>query len=278
VGAARYDRVDDAPSAPVGMATSARRRGRAQEELSDTARPRAIAIVDADPDLAEQLDPVQRERARRDTLARLLHLTPGEWDAGAAREPDIHHRGFLVVDGLLTREVVVMGRRCVELIGAGDVLRPWTWDTEGSHVHAEIGWMVLEPTRLAVLDHGLVTRIAPWPQLGVELFSRGIRRAHALAVALAITHHQRVDDRLMLTLWHLAERWGRVTPEGVLVPLPLGHQRLADLVGVHRPSVTTATGDLVRQGLLSRRDTGEWVLHGGPPEQLRHHKLAAVLT
>ena len=49
-------------------------------------------------------------------------------------------------------------------------------------------------------------------QLGVELFNRGTRRAHHLAVALAISHHQRVDDRLLLTLWHLAERWGRVTP------------------------------------------------------------------
>ena len=86
---------------------------------------------------------------------------------------------------------------------------------------------MLEPTRLAVLDHALVTRINPWPQLGVELFNRGTRRAHHLAVALAIAHHQRVEDRLLLTLWHLAERWGKVTPEGIVVPLPLGHQRLA---------------------------------------------------
>ena len=123
---------------------------------------------------------------------------------------DAHHRGFLIVDGLLSREVDVLGRRCVELLGHGDVMRPWAWDDEGSHVQAEVGWTVLEPTRLAVLDHGLVMRIVPWPQLGVELFNRGTRRAHHLAVALAIAHHQRVDDRLLLTLWHLAERWGRV--------------------------------------------------------------------
>src|SRR5918998_361959 len=65
---------------------------------------------------------------------------------------------------------------------------------------------------------------------------------HNLAVALAISHHQRVDDRLMLTLWHLAERWGRVRREGIVVPLPLSHQRLADLVGAQRQSVTTAMG------------------------------------
>jgi CRP-like cAMP-binding protein len=138
--------------------------------------------------------------------------------------------------------------------------------------------MVLEPTRLAVLDHGLVVRIVPWPQLGLELFNRGTRRAHHLAVALAIAHHQRVDDRLLLTLWHLAERWGRVHTDGIVLSLPLGHQRLADLVGAHRPTVTSAIGDLTRAGAIGRRDNGDWVLHGAPPEQLRNHRLVAALT
>jgi hypothetical protein len=239
---------------------------------------RAISIVDADPELADLLDREEYERAQRGALARVTRLPPGRWDAAAALEQDAHHRGFLVIDGLLSREVDVLGRRCVELIGPCDVLRPWTWDAEGSHVQAEVGWQVLEETSLAVLDHGLVERITPWPAIGVELFNRGTRRAHHLAVALAIAHHQRVADRLLLTLWHLAERWGRVTPAGILVPLPLGHQRLADLVGAHRPSVTSALGELARSDAISRRDDGVWVLHGSPPEQLRHHKLAQVPT
>ena len=201
-----------------------------------------ISLVDADPELGELLDEGDYERARREALARVSRLSPGVWDAAAALERDAHHRGFLIADGLMAREVDVMGRRCCELLGHGDVLRPWAWDAEGSHVQAEVGWTVLEETTLAVLDHGLVKRIVPWPTLGVELFNRGTRRAHHLAVALAISHHQRVDDRLLLTLWHLAERWGRVTPTGIVVPLPLGHQRLADLVGAHRPSVTTRAG------------------------------------
>ena len=237
-----------------------------------------ISIIDADPDLAELLAPDELERARREALARVQHLSPGEWDAGSALEADVHHRGYLIVEGLLSRDVDVLGRRCIELIGPGDVMRPWRWDEEGSHVQAEVGWQVLEPTRLAVLDHGLVVRIVPWPQLGVELFNRGTRRAHHLAVALAISHHQRVDDRLVLTLWHLAERWGKVHPDGIVLPLPLGHQRLADLVGAHRPTVTSALGELVAAGRISRRDNGDWVLHGSPPEQLRHHRLVAALT
>jgi CRP/FNR family transcriptional regulator, cyclic AMP receptor protein len=237
-----------------------------------------ISIVDADPDLADLLSPGDLERARREALTRVQRLSPGEWDAAAAQNPAEHHRGFLIVDGLLSRTVNVLGKHCVELVGHGDVMRPWRWDDDGSHVRAEIGWTVLEEARLAVLDHELVLRIVPWPQLGLELFNRGTRRAHHLAVALAIAHHQRVDDRLLLTLWHLAERWGRVHPDGIVVPLPLGHQRLADLVGAQRQSVTTAMGGLTRSGAISRRDSGDWVLHGDPPDELRHHKLVAALT
>ncbi len=237
-----------------------------------------ISLVEADPDLADLLGEQEAERARREALTRVQRLSPGAWDAAAALEPAAHHRGFLIVDGLLSRTVDVLGRRCVELVGHGDVMRPWQWDDAGSHVRAEVGWTVLEPTRLAVLDHRLVLRMVPWPELGLELFNRGTRRAHHLAVALAIAHHQRVDDRLLLTLWHLAERWGRVHTDGVVVPLPLSHQRLADLVGAHRPSVTTAMGDLARSGALSRRDNGHWVLHGDPPAELRHHKLVAALS
>jgi CRP/FNR family transcriptional regulator, cyclic AMP receptor protein len=241
-------------------------------------RPDAISLVDADPDLADLLDPAEREKARRDALARVRTLSTGEWDVETAYESAEHHRGFLIIDGLLSRTVNVLGRVCVELVGPGDVMRPWQWDEEGSHVQAEVGWSVLEPTRLGVLDHQLVQRIVPWPQLGLELFNRGTRRAHHLAVALAIAHHQRVDDRLLLTLWHLAERWGRVHKDGIVVPLPLGHQRLADLVGASRQSVTTAMGGLTRNGAVSRRDNGDWVLHGDPPEELRHHRLVAALS
>jgi CRP/FNR family cyclic AMP-dependent transcriptional regulator len=239
--------------------------------------PGVISIVDADPELAELLRDGDLQQARHEALTRVQKLSPGDWDVAGALEPDVHHRGFLIAEGLMSREVDVLGRRAVELIGPGDVMRPWSWDEEGSHVHAEVGWLVLEPTRLAVLDHGLVARIVPWPQLGVELFNRGTRRAHHLAVALAIAHHHRVEDRLLLTLWHLAERWGRVTPDGIVVPLPLGHQRLADVVGAHRPSVTKAMGALSESGKVGRRDCGDWVLHGEPPEQLRGHRLLAAV-
>src|SRR3954463_4807594 len=109
-----------------------------------------ISIVDADPELADLLDDAQLERARHEALTRVQRLSPGEWDVREALEPDVHHRGFLVVEGLLSREVDVLGRHCIELIGPCDVMRPWSWDEAGSHVKAEVGWEGLEPTPLAL--------------------------------------------------------------------------------------------------------------------------------
>jgi hypothetical protein len=37
-------------------------------------------------------------------------------------------------------------------------------------------------------------------------------------------------------------------------------------------------GALAKAGRISRRDGGDWLLHGDPPEKLRHHKLAAALS
>lgn len=244
--------------------------------MASAANAEVISIIDADPDLGELLDPTERERARRGTVTRVRRLPPGKWMALEALEEAAYHQGFLVIDGMLSREVDVLGRRCVELIGDADVLRPWGWDPSGSHVNAEVEWVVLEPTRMAVLDHALVSQINPWPQLGLELFARGTRRAHWLAISLAISHHPRVDDRLLLTLWQVAERWGRVRPDGISIPLPLPHERLASLVGAHRPAVTTAMGELTRAGLVSRGADRMWVLHGDPPEEVRGRGLAAV--
>ena len=244
--------------------------------MAPAAGSEVISIIDADPDLEVLLDPAERKRVRREAVTRVRRLSPGKWMAVEALEADVHHQGFLVIDGLLSREVEVLGRRCVELIGDADVLRPWGWDPSGSHVNAEVEWIVLEPTRMAVLDHALVGRMNPWPQLGLELFARGTRRAHSLAVALAISHHPRVDDRLLLTLWQVAERWGRVRPDGISIPLPLSHERLASRVGAPRPAVTTAMGELTRAGLVSRGEDRFWVMRGDPPEELRNQRPFVV--
>jgi CRP/FNR family transcriptional regulator, cyclic AMP receptor protein len=79
-----------------------------------------------------------------------------------------------------------------------------------------------------------------------------------------------VEDRLHAMLWLLAERWGRVTPEGVTLPLRLTHELLGQLVGAKRPTVSLAMKELEARGAVRRRLDGAWLLDpsvAGPPRQ-----------
>ena len=228
-----------------------------------------IALLEVDPELGYQLTHEQLERARRLAVARVESVDPGEWYPAGDSEDHTGHLGLLVIDGLATRTVRLGRTACSELLGKGDVLRPWDEDCGFTVADVEVAWRVLEPMRLAVLDHRFAAIAGRWPPIIDVIFSRLIQRARFLAFHLAVSHLTRVDTRVLVTLWFLAERWGRVTSEGVLLPLRLTHQMLAHLIGAQRPSVTTAIGDLETQGLASRRRDGSWLLHGQPPDDLR---------
>jgi CRP-like cAMP-binding protein len=86
-----------------------------------------------------------------------------------------------------------------------------------------------------------------------------------MAVHQAILQLSPVETRLLILFWHLAERWGRVTPDGIAIRLALSHELLGHLVGSRRASVTTALAHVCESGRLHRRADGTWVLSGPPP-------------
>jgi Crp-like helix-turn-helix domain len=64
----------------------------------------------------------------------------------------------------------------------------------------------------------------------------------------------------LLVLRHLADRWGVVTAEGTVLPLPFSHDLLAQLAGARRSTVTLAVGALEREGAIRRLEDGCWLL------------------
>jgi hypothetical protein len=231
-------------------------------------RRRAVAILDVDPDLGRDLADEDRSTARSHAIAPLEVLAPGVWDPTQMVQDSKGALGLLVIDGLISRDVVLGSTAFTELIGDGDLLRPWDGEAE-SEEDTGVIWTVLSPARIAVLDRRFTARAGRWPELMAQLVARAVQRSHTLALQTAICHLQRVETRLLLLLWHLAGRWGKVAADGLVVPLELTHRTLATLVGARRPTVTTALGELAQQGRVSRRPDGSWVLHGDPPDELR---------
>jgi|SRR5579875_284097 len=234
-----------------------------------------IALLERDPDLGEDLGPAELAAARRRVLARVaryprgpLQIEPTDFDGSASL-------GLLLIEGMLVRRVTVGRRTCAELLGPGDVTQPWLTAGPDDSIGTDVSWQVAQPLRLALLDHDFIARAQPWPQLLAAVSRRIMLRVHWLSFHLAVCHLRRVDDRLLLVLWHFADRWGRVTPRGVELDLPLTHGLLAAVVGAYRPSVTVALRALADAGLLERRSRSRWTLLGAPPEELRQLHLHA---
>jgi CRP/FNR family transcriptional regulator, cyclic AMP receptor protein len=228
-----------------------------------------------DPDLAAGLDARRLARAEQDCLAMEIVVGEGAWDPERAEGNAARGgMGLLILEGLLVRRVGGEGRYGAELLGPGDLLRPWEHDGEDAALPFDTSFRVIERLHVAVLDLRAAARLAPYPEVVGALVGRAMHRTRHLAINMAIAHYPRVDRRLLLLLWHLAHRWGRVTPAGVRIPLRLTHTLLSDLVASRRPAVTTGLAHLEREGLLSREDN-LITLHGEPPGELRAGRLGS---
>lgn len=207
-----------------------------------------------------------RDRAIDECTAPVLRIRRGRC-ADERTDAQAGGIGMLVLQGFLIRRVGVGGRFCAELLGDGDLLRPWQRDDVQTGLGDRANWRVLEPTRLAVLDARVAGRLARYPELIEALVVRGLDRARELALNMAIVQHPRVDVRLLMLFWHLGTRWGRVGQDGIYLPLRLTHAVLGELVAARRPTVTRALSELAERGLVRLVDE-VWLLSGDPPPEL----------
>ncbi|HTX13560.1 MAG TPA: Crp/Fnr family transcriptional regulator [Solirubrobacteraceae bacterium] len=219
-------------------------------------------LLREDPELARPLTARQRALAVDACTARVLDVRRGKWNQPGDELSD--GVGLLVLDGLLLRRVSVGRRSGAELLGSGDVVGPWQEDA-GVKLRRATAWRALQITRLAVLDDLALEGLAQYPEIMRELLKRSVERSRRLAVNMAIVHRPRVDIRLQLLFWHLADRWGRVRNGQTILPLRLSHSVLADLIAAQRPTVTTALADLASRGIVRPAPDG-WLLLAPPPE------------
>jgi CRP-like cAMP-binding protein len=216
-------------------------------------------VLKVDPDLGADIDPAEREVALRVCRGELVRIPRGPWPAAAEVGEDDDLVAFVIVDGLVAREIGLREQYMLELLGHCDVLQP--------PVASALPRMTT-PTRLTavsdlvllVLGQAFLRAAARWPSLLTKLHRRLELQRESLAIQGVIAHVPNAEHRVLLMLWHLAERWGYVTPEGTVLPLALNHQLLGQLVGARRPTVTLAVGALAAAGVVHRRDDGSWLL------------------
>jgi CRP/FNR family cyclic AMP-dependent transcriptional regulator len=180
-------------------------------------------------------------------------LLPGP--VGDARLAALGHPA-VVVSGVLVRSVLLARREGALLHTAGDVLPGGGEEPEPFRER----WRVLTPIRLAVLDRPALWRAAAVPEVMRALAAHlalGRDRSSLQAILVQLSS---IEERLTALLPELSQRVGVVTADGVTLPAYLSHTVLAALIGVRRPSLTTALRALEAAGTVRRLPDRRWVI------------------
>jgi CRP/FNR family transcriptional regulator, cyclic AMP receptor protein len=224
-----------------------------------TSAPSAVSLAAAFPEIARAVPPEDRQDAERTLIAPVL----------AARDEDLAQAfatvthdvfDFLVIDGVVLKETTLADRSAFELLGAGDFLAPPLSALRQAQSRARSHYLAHGPVSLAVIDGRFRQAAQRWRGLFDILHDRLGQQTHRASMHLAMLHLPRTEDRIKLLFADLAERFGRMTADGILIDLSLTHKIIGGLVGSRRPSVSLALHTLASDGLLTRVGPDRWVV------------------
>jgi CRP/FNR family transcriptional regulator, cyclic AMP receptor protein len=225
-----------------------------------------VRVLDVDPDLGGGIDRIQWPLAVAASLAPVFEFERGAWRFSPP--PDPASFGALLLDGLMIIRINADTRAHVELLGAGDVISPWVGSGQELTIPSVVAASVVSKACVALLDRRFAIRTARWPEIHAALAHRSIVRARRLSLQAAVNALSRIEERLEVTLWELAYRFGRVTPDGIMLDLPLTHSQMAEMVAAQRPSVSTAFTRLQDHGRIVHISRHRWLMLGEPPSTL----------
>ena len=205
-------------------------------------------IPEEDRELAERVLVVPSITVEDEDLASSFATVPG----------DVFD--FLVLGGVVLKETRLASRAALELLGPGDVLAPPLNAARQSESRAVSRYAAHGTASLAALDGRFRQAARRWPGLSDALHERLGRQTHRASMHMAMLHLTRVEDRVQALFVDLAERFGRVTADGVLIDVPVTHEVIGLLVGSRRPTVSLALQALSAQGVLERTPDKRWRL------------------
>jgi CRP/FNR family transcriptional regulator, cyclic AMP receptor protein len=216
-----------------------------------------VALLRLDAGLRAAVPADELAAAERFVTVPCRVLEPGTW-AVPTIATDAEAFAALLVEGVVTHEATIAGRRAADLLGPGDVFHPWRGFDAA--VPGSSRWASSTTALVAVLDGRFIAAARRWPQLYRIIHDRMADQLDRATARAAIMGLPRVEQRVLGLLWQLADRWGKVHPEGVVLDLALTHELIGQLVGAQRPTVSLALRVLADDELLQRTVDGAWLL------------------
>lgn len=251
------------------------RAGQAASRAGLTSRiggtPNTVSLLEVDPDLGRGIESHDWEAARRVTRAELTRIDRHECVSAAGACETGNTVGLIVNDGMISREIALGEHVAFELLTPGDALLLAAAEPDDLDLGGRVTLTALIPAELIVLSNSFIQAAARWPSLLTNLHRRLEAQRQRLAIQGLAAHLPRAEDRLLLTLWILADCCGRVTPEGTVLPLSLSHEVLGRLAAARRPTITLALRTLESTQSVQRGPNGYLTL--GPAAHRRVKEL-----
>jgi CRP/FNR family transcriptional regulator, cyclic AMP receptor protein len=230
----------------------------AVEHATAGGAPSTVRLLSVDAGLRAAVPADDRRLAERVLVVPYREFEAGSWSPEALLDDSARPLAALLLRGVVMHELMLAGRRSANVLGPGDLFRPWR--SADTAVPCASSWSTGGGAAMAVLDGRFLTAARRWPGLSAVVYERLAEQLETAEVRAAITALPRVEERVLALFWLLADRWGVVRPEGVVVELALTHALIGHLVGAQRPTVSLALQALAEDRLLRRAETDAWVL------------------
>jgi hypothetical protein len=238
--------------------------------------PNTISLLEVDPDLGRGIESDDWETACRATRATLTRIGRREctFPAGASETGNIV--ALIVNDGMISREIALGEHVAFELLTPGDVLPLAAAEPDDLDLGGRVTLTALDPAELIVLSKPFIHAAARWPSLLHNLHRRLEAQRQRLAIQGLAAHLPRAEDRLLLILCILADRCGRVTPDGTVLPLSLSHELLGRLAAARRPTITLALRTLESTECVHRGPNGYLTLGSAAHQRVQELTHASI--
>ncbi len=207
----------------------------------------------------------EKKKPAADPLRVALMRKPGKYTAVTLKTRDEiaplydeAMRFYTVESGKVRLYNLLPNGRAITLsiLSEGDVFFQWRTQTGSlSCICAE----AMQPSRvIGVSEKDLIELLGAQPAAAVDVIGNFARRLTESQVLIEDLMNNSINLRLYRTLLELAREFGRTSDDGksVKIDMSLTHQRLADMIGSNRVTVTRKLLELQKRGVIAARGSG----------------------
>ena len=139
----------------------------------------------------------------------------------------------------------------LSILGPGDVFLQWR---AGSQSLSCLCGEAMQKARVMTVDQETLAGIvAQQPMAALDIMTNFARRLTESQVLIEDLMNNSINLRLYRTLLELLKQFGRPDGTATLIDYPLTHQRLADMIGSNRVTVTRKLHELQTRGIVESR-------------------------